>query len=45
MRDVLILLALAVVVGLSGLVYELARRGGTLRRSGPWTETTEDGGR
>lgn len=43
MRDVLIVLALAAVLCGAAFVYELARRGGTLRRSGPWTN--QKGGR
>lgn len=43
MRDVLIILALTAVLCGAAFVYELARRGGTLRRRTPWTD--QKGGR
>jgi len=36
-HDLFIVLGCAGVAGLSGLAYEYGRRGGTLRRTGPWT--------
>ena len=43
MRDVLILCGLAAALFAGAFVYELARRGGKLRRSGPWTNQQKEG--
>lgn len=43
--DLLIVMGGSVLAGLSGLVYEFARRGGTLRRTGSWTDRPDCGWR